>query len=63
MPVPMMICAAIWYLLITSILMVGQYYLEKYFGKGFNTQQSPTSSRSKSLSAVPATKTLLDVKS
>lgn len=38
MPVPMMICAAIWYLIITSILMVGQYYLEKYFGKGFSEQ-------------------------
>ncbi|MCI6585293.1 MAG: amino acid ABC transporter permease [Mobiluncus porci] len=36
LPVPMLICAAIWYLLITSILMVGQFYLEKYFGKGFN---------------------------
>lgn len=35
-PVPMLICAAIWYLLITSILMVGQFYLEKYFGKGFS---------------------------
>lgn len=36
LPVPMLLVAAIWYLLITSILMVGQYYLEKYFGKGFN---------------------------
>ena len=34
MPVPYLIDAAIWYLLITSILMVGQYYLEKHFGKG-----------------------------
>ena len=40
MPVPMMICAAIWYLLITSILMVGQYYLEKHFGKGFSQEQA-----------------------
>ena len=63
MPVPMMICAAIWYLLITSILMVGQYYLEKYFGKGFNAQQATTSPRHKTLSAAPETKTLLDVKS
>lgn len=63
MPVPMMICAAIWYLLITSILMVGQYYLEKYFGKGFNTQQAATTPRHKTLSAATETKTLLDVKS
>src|SRR6185369_13721115 len=27
-PLPLLICAAIWYLAITSVLMVGQYYLE-----------------------------------
>ncbi|HHT40108.1 MAG TPA: amino acid ABC transporter permease [Actinomyces sp.] len=35
-PVPLLIAAAIWYLVITSILMIGQMYLERYFGKGFN---------------------------
>lgn len=34
LPVPLLIVAAIWYLLITSILMVGQHYLEKYYGRG-----------------------------
>ncbi|GAA2834879.1 amino acid ABC transporter membrane protein (PAAT family) [Leucobacter komagatae] len=33
-PVPMLIVASVWYLVITSILMVGQYYLEKHFAKG-----------------------------
>ncbi|WP_449282721.1 amino acid ABC transporter permease [Leucobacter sp.] len=33
-PVPMLIVASIWYLAVTSILMVGQYYLEKHFAKG-----------------------------
>lgn len=33
-PVPMLIVASIWYLTVTSILMVGQYYLEKHFAKG-----------------------------
>lgn len=33
-PVPMLIVASIWYLAITSILMVGQYYLERHFAKG-----------------------------
>ena len=33
-PVPMLLVAATWYLAITSILMVGQYYLEKYFERG-----------------------------
>lgn len=35
-PIPLLIVAGIWYILITSILMVGQHYLEQYFGKGFN---------------------------
>ncbi|PRI12384.1 amino acid ABC transporter permease [Leucobacter massiliensis] len=33
-PVPMLIVASIWYLAATSILMVGQYYLERHFSKG-----------------------------
>lgn len=35
LPVPLLLCAAIWYLVITSVLMVGQMYLERYFGRGF----------------------------
>lgn len=34
-PIPLLIVAAIWYLLITTILMVIQSRLEKHFGKGF----------------------------
>lgn len=34
LPVPLLLVAASWYLAITSILMVGQYYLERYFGRG-----------------------------
>lgn len=33
-PVPLLIVASIWYLAVTSILMVGQYYLERHFAKG-----------------------------
>ena len=33
-PVPMLLVAATWYLVITSILMVGQHYLEKYYSRG-----------------------------
>jgi polar amino acid transport system permease protein len=36
LPLPLLIVAAIWYLLITSILMVGQHYLERYYGRGFD---------------------------
>lgn len=35
-PVPLLIVAAFWYLAITSVLMVGQHYLERYFGRGFD---------------------------
>ena len=35
-PVPMLLVAATWYLIVTSILMVGQYYLEKHFSKGIS---------------------------
>lgn len=33
-PVPLLLVAATWYLVITSILMVGQFYLERYFSRG-----------------------------
>ncbi|UXA20352.1 amino acid ABC transporter permease [Mycobacterium sp. SMC-4] len=33
-PVPLLMVAAVWYLVITSILMVGHYYLERYFSRG-----------------------------
>jgi polar amino acid transport system permease protein len=33
-PIPMLLVAATWYLAITSILMVGQYYLERHFSRG-----------------------------
>jgi polar amino acid transport system permease protein len=33
-PIPLLLVASTWYLAITSILMVGQYYLEKYFSRG-----------------------------
>jgi len=44
-PVPMLIVASIWYLAVTSILMVGQYYLERHFAKGVTQRpnvQKPT---------------------
>ena len=33
-PIPMLIVASIWYLFFTSILMVGQYFLERRFARG-----------------------------
>jgi polar amino acid transport system permease protein len=36
---PMYVAATLWYLLLTSILLVGQYYLERHFSKGFGRSQ------------------------
>jgi polar amino acid transport system permease protein len=33
-PVPLLLVAAAWYLAVTSILMVGQFYLERYYSRG-----------------------------
>ena len=35
-PIPLLLVAATWYLAITSVLMVGQYYLEKHFSRGIS---------------------------
>ncbi|QAY64053.1 amino acid ABC transporter permease [Xylanimonas allomyrinae] len=37
-PIPLLVIASIWYLVITSILMVGQHYLEQYYGRGFGSE-------------------------
>jgi polar amino acid transport system permease protein len=37
-PIPLLIVAAIWYLVITTVLMVAQTMLETPFGKGFRVQ-------------------------
>lgn len=32
--IPLLLVATLWYLLLTSLLSVGQYYVERYFGRG-----------------------------
>jgi polar amino acid transport system permease protein len=34
LPIPLLLVAGTWYLAITSLLMVGQHFLERHFGKG-----------------------------
>ncbi|BAJ30732.1 MULTISPECIES: amino acid ABC transporter permease [Kitasatospora] len=41
-PIPAMIAVSIYYLLLTSILTVGQYYLERHFARGANRTLPPT---------------------
>ncbi|MFV0432392.1 MAG: amino acid ABC transporter permease, partial [Leucobacter sp.] len=38
--IPLLIVAAIWYLIITAILSVIQYYIERHFGRGFQAGQA-----------------------
>ncbi len=33
-PIPLLMVAATWYLVVTSVLMVGQFYLERYYSRG-----------------------------
>jgi len=39
-PIPLLLVASVWYLLFTSILMVGQYFLEKRFSRGVGAMRS-----------------------
>ena len=40
-PIPLLLIAATWYLVITSVLMVGQYFLEKRFSRGASRKMTP----------------------
>jgi polar amino acid transport system permease protein len=39
---PLLIVASIWYLVLTSVLYVGQYYLERYYARGSSRELPPT---------------------
>jgi polar amino acid transport system permease protein len=41
-PVEMLFLAAAWYLIMTSVLSVGQYYLERYYARGSSRSLPPT---------------------
>jgi len=38
--IPLLIVASIWYLFFTTLMTIGQHYLEAYFGKGFGTGET-----------------------
>ena len=40
--IPLLLVASIWYLIFTSILSVGQYYIERHFGRGSSRNASMT---------------------
>jgi len=41
-PIPLLIVASIWYAAMTSVLYVGQYYLERYYARGSMRELPPT---------------------
>ncbi len=40
--IPLLIVASFWYLLMTSVLYVGQYFIERRYGRGFTRSQRAT---------------------
>jgi len=40
--IPLLIVISIWYLAMTSVLYVGQYYVERHFGRGSSRELPPT---------------------
>jgi polar amino acid transport system permease protein len=40
--IPLLIVASIWYLVMTSVLYVGQYFIERRYGRGFSRAQQAT---------------------
>ncbi|NEN07117.1 amino acid ABC transporter permease [Diaminobutyricibacter tongyongensis] len=39
-PIPLLLVASVWYLAITSVLMIGQYFLEKRFSRGIGARRN-----------------------
>ncbi|MGV8885364.1 MAG: amino acid ABC transporter permease [Microbacteriaceae bacterium] len=46
-PIPLLLVASVWYLLFTSILMIGQYFLEKRFSRGVGQAREKKVKKSK----------------
>ena len=40
--IPLLIVASIWYLVLTTILSIGQYFIERHYGRGTARQAPPT---------------------
>jgi len=40
--IPLLIVVSVWYIIVTSILSLGQYYLERYYGRGSSRALPPT---------------------
>jgi polar amino acid transport system permease protein len=40
--IQLLIVASIWYLVMTSVLYVGQYFIERHYGRGFSRAEQAT---------------------
>lgn len=58
-PIPLLLVASAWYLLFTSILMVGQYFLEKRFSRGVG--QARPEKKGTETGVIPVTTGLIDI--
>lgn len=45
--IPLLIAASLWYLIVTSILSLGQFYVERHFNRGSGVRAAPIKLRSK----------------
>jgi polar amino acid transport system permease protein len=43
--IPLLITASLWYLIVTSVLSLGQHYLERHFGRGVQRSAAPRRGR------------------
>jgi polar amino acid transport system permease protein len=40
--IPLLIVASLWYLIVTTVLSIGQHYIERYFGRGLAAERPET---------------------
>jgi polar amino acid transport system permease protein len=57
-PIPLLIVISIWYLAMTSVLYVGQYFIERRYGRGFSRSELSPGIWTRALAA-PALETVL----
>ena len=40
--IPLLLVATVWYLIVTSLLTIGQYYVERHYSRGARRESAPT---------------------
>jgi polar amino acid transport system permease protein len=56
--IPLLLVACVWYLLFTTVLSIGQFYLERHFGRGTSRELPPTPLQRLRRSVLPARATV-----